>query len=127
MTTIQLELPIPEALPNELFTTALEGGIGYWSVCVSQYHWSNPDGTEDLTGFNVTVELTDEEDPEEFIINRDVIELGIKRILEGGITVNDTIRESLFIAVVDYENRDCDAEVADCVVQAGLFNEIVYG
>jgi hypothetical protein len=25
-----------------LFTTALEGGIGYWSNC-QEYHWSKPD------------------------------------------------------------------------------------
>jgi|LakMenEpi03Aug12_release.lakeMendotaPanAssembly.Ray.scaffolds.fasta_scaffold613860_1 hypothetical protein len=39
---------------HELFTTALEGGIGYWSQC-SEYHWALPDiatgPAEDIDGF----------------------------------------------------------------------------
>lgn len=49
----------------DIFTTALEGGIGYWSQC-TDYHWCNDDGTEDLRGFYATIvvpaeDLTDEE------------------------------------------------------------------
>lgn len=47
----------------DLFTTALEGGIGYWSSA-SAYHWSNDDGTPDLDGFYAEIE-DDEADGKE--------------------------------------------------------------
>lgn len=52
-----------------VFTTALEGGIGYWSVC-DEYHWSKPglinggsggDLVDDLDGFYATIESNDED------------------------------------------------------------------
>lgn len=43
----------------DLFTTALEGGINYWSVCHT-YHWSNEDGSEDHQGFYADVSDSDE-------------------------------------------------------------------
>ena len=39
----------------DIFTTAMEGGIGYWSICL-QYRWQLPDdGGEDLDGFHAIV------------------------------------------------------------------------
>jgi len=43
MPTASLELTEEhKAFLHGLFTTALEGGIGYWSAC-SKYRWSKPD------------------------------------------------------------------------------------
>lgn len=48
-----------------IFTTALEGGIGYWSAC-SDYHWHHPasggDGVlvADLDGFYAVIEPLEE-------------------------------------------------------------------
>lgn len=50
-----------------VFITALEGGIGYWS-CASEYHWSDDDGNEDLDGFHAIVhEITEDEDEDHFV------------------------------------------------------------
>lgn len=46
-----------------IFTTAMEGGIGYWSVA-SEYHWSKPnpsDSVEDLDGFYAILESSEDD------------------------------------------------------------------
>lgn len=53
-----------KAFLHGVFTTALEGGIGYWSVA-DQYVWCKPDSEdraqEDLDGFYATVHELDED------------------------------------------------------------------
>ena len=43
-----------KAFLHGVFTTALEGGIGYWSEC-SDYHWCNDDDTDALDGFYAVI------------------------------------------------------------------------
>jgi hypothetical protein len=47
-----------------VFTTALEGGIGYWSYC-EQYHWANEETgghpAGDIDGFYATLTSTEED------------------------------------------------------------------
>ena len=52
----------PEAL-HGLFVTALEGGIGYWSVA-TRYRWSIPgtDGETDFDGFHAVIEETESDE-----------------------------------------------------------------
>lgn len=118
-----------------VFTTALEGGVGYWSQA-STYRWSvNSDGkTEDLDGFIAVVhELNDDESgykKQGLTVNRAVIQKGIRRILDRAEKCG--VRDDIYanIAAADRSNGDAgdiDSEVADCIVQAGLFGEIIYG
>ena len=125
-----------------LFTTALEGGIGYWSRC-SAYHWSQkaPDGEliEDLDGFYAVIEETENENEDGSVpkhrIDAAVIQRGIDRLSSGEATCggkpldgNGHIHK-LACALNGplAEDVDYDAGDADNIVQAGLFNDIVYG
>lgn len=107
----------------DLFTTALEGGIGYWSVC-SEYHWQN-DGEEDYAGFFAIVE--DYEGPDVPIrIDREVIRKGIS------LFVNDyswpRCRHWLLEAIQSNgDDGDFDADDADIIIQLGVFGEVRYG
>ena len=113
----------------EVFVTALEGGIGYWSVC-TKYRWALPDGSEDLDGFHAVIEETEsgEDRPPVHRIDAKVILRGLQRLAAPGDGYRDVRAVARAILAGDEDATcDCDAEVADCIVQSGLFGDVVYG
>jgi hypothetical protein len=116
----------------DVFVTAMEGGIGYWSAC-HEYHWEAEDPLlpGDLYGFYAKVREWDEENGEYtgdlLLINDAVIARGINLILKGEVKLNSEIKDWI---AKDSRLNECgmiDACAADCIVQAGLFGKIVYG
>jgi hypothetical protein len=117
-----------DELLHGLFTTALEGGIGYWSEC-SDYRWSiKGDGVdEDYTGFSATITETDDDNSPKHVIDRKVISKGYRLATT---THRDAIAWSTGkppLIVTDDTDWDYDAGDADCIVQLGLFGKVVYG
>ena len=109
-----------------VFVTALEGGIGYWSQCLT-YKQSLEGGgplDADHDGFHAVIR---DYEGEKRTINSDVIHKGIQLLLTGEAKINGDLLGSLVAGVVKNDGGFVDAEVADCVVQAGLFEQIVYG
>jgi hypothetical protein len=144
MSTQPVEIPVtltvPERMAFDLFVTAMEGGIGYWSAALN-YHWHvpgvDPGGAdadvEDLDGFHAMLCLDpDDEWPDGAPgstprrLDGGVICEGIRRIVTGETVVARRIRHALVVGMVDYEQADFDAEVADVVAQAGLLGTLVY-
>ena len=127
-------------LCHGIFVTALEGGIGYWSS-MDKYHWSKP-GTEpdsfegrvdDIDGFYAVI--VDDSDGLKHRIDAAVIDRGINRLADGeatfgGKTLNGEGRLHTLACALNgplAADVDYDADDADNIVQAGLFNDIVYG
>jgi hypothetical protein len=158
---------------HAMFTTALEGGIGYWSIA-EEYHWilPAPEGqpptyAEDLDNFHARISSTESDwgveaayqpntmngeihpnftpgshmlriVPDEILtIDIDVIERGWKlfmdRVLIAARAEDPSMecsrhyfRQAIIAYLTDGEEGDYDADIADLVVQYGLFGEIVY-
>ena len=109
-----------------LFTTALEGGIGYWSVC-TKYHWRLlPSGEYDLDGFFATVEETEVRAPVAHRIDADTILRGLLYFAQPGEGYRH-VRQVARAVLLGDDEVDYDADDADAIVQAGLFGEVVYG
>lgn len=106
---------------DDVVTTALEGGIGYWSVC-SAYEWDGVPARAQIQEFD---EGTEEYGPL-LEVDRTLIRKGIKEILAGG-HVNPTILSYVQDADKHNDSGDVDADVADCIVQVGLFGKLIYG
>jgi hypothetical protein len=122
-----------------LFTTALEGGIGYWSQAES-YRWSVGDSnTDDLKGFKaviidtVTYAEVDGEPASRYTIDRAVIAKGLNALAKGTATWGgkelhpSKVAFYVGLAATNGDGADWDANTADEVVQAGLFNDVRYG
>lgn len=113
------------------FTTALEGGIGYWSQC-SEYRWS--DGTPEHNPVNeFRAVVTDVEDGEdtEYVIDAAVVRRGLRRLhqhfIDLGAKANPYHRQAVTdFTFGNYDDLDYDADTADLVVQLGLFGEVRY-
>jgi hypothetical protein len=114
---------------GDIFTTALEGGIGYWSAC-SVYRWS-VDGTLDgaARDFIAVVQDAEDEDGTEYVIDRAVIAKGLDRAYtrraKGHSDYHAQALKALHFG--RYDEADYDADTADLIVQFGLFDEVVYG
>ncbi|MFM1966833.1 MAG: phage MyraDee, partial [Actinomycetota bacterium] len=120
--------PLLDRVLHDVFVTAMEGGIGYWSSC-SSYRWSVDDsGVDDLTGFRAVI-FDDANDPSpgspEMTIDRDVILRGYLRALDLDLRWNCEPLPHPHQLTED--GWECDAEDADVIVQLGLFNEVRYG
>lgn len=133
---------------HDIFVTAIEGGITYWAS-VEEYHWhagnaENALDNLDLDGFFAQIIEEDAaDDGKAHRIDINVIHRGIERILAAKAPYYDpngarTQCESIpgldrgTAAIVRQANHeldagDIDAGIADAIVQAGLFEEIVYG
>lgn len=119
-----------------VFVTAMEGGINYWCGVNSYRPGRDPDEGGrtskqvcDYENFRAEVECCyDEVSPDGcYLVNAGVIKSGIKALRSGKAKVNSRILG--WIVEGDNENDagNIDADAADCIVQAGLFGEIVYG
>lgn len=111
-----------EQFLDDVVTTALEGGIGYWSVC-SAYEWDGVPARAQIQ----EMDYDGEPDGPLMEVDRALIRKGIKEILAGESNVNATT-----VAYVQEANKyndagDVDADVADAIVQVGLFGNLVYG
>ena len=134
----------------DVFTTALEGGIGYWSYALT-YHWSNADGTDDYKGFyaDIVVPMDDMPDGDYHVatemvdlplagptlcarmrIDRTVIARGWKLGATTEVVVGTyywQCDDRPPLVITDDTEWDFDACDADAIVQYGLFGEVVYG
>jgi hypothetical protein len=52
---------------------------------------------------------------------------GMRRIATGECQVRADIRQTVLMCLVDPENADHDCEIADSIIQAAMFNELVFG
>lgn len=129
--TLNVDLKIDAEFLHDIFTTALEGGIGYWSEC-SAYHWSKggPDHEADLDFFHAIIEETEsgEDEPPTHRIDREVILRGLSRLFTGEYRgLHSSTAGRIMEAAITGNSGRLDASDADCLVQVGLFGEVVYG
>jgi hypothetical protein len=114
---------------HDVFVTALEGSIDYWAE-ILKYHWGikEKDGNyrDDLDGFFAEVVPRDEPDSE-LRIDKTTILDGVAQIIDDNIRISPDRMEKIREAARLNDAGDIDADLADCIVQAGLFGEIVYG
>lgn len=114
---------------DDVFVTALEGGIGYWSEC-SEYRWFGPDGEDPTDKFRAVIfDIADAPEPTRYVIDVSVITRGLALVTSGkckGVS-GEWVGQLMLADRTNGEDGDIDADGADAVVQAGLFGEVVYG
>ena len=128
---------------HDVFVTAIEGGIGYWSEC-SRYHWENGGGLTDLDLEGFYADITDTEDTDKhYRISRQTISRGVHLITSargpfydpnGANTqcvdvpyLDKGTAMCVWAGSVDNDASEIDAGIADAIVQVCLFGEVRYG
>lgn len=134
----------PEFLSHVL-ATAVEGACSYWAeISTESVDDADAGGTRDFDVSDYTEDGDDDDDDDDepfytsasFVVPEDASQGGtldlqgvadaIERIASGEVDIPPAIREIIVHAVQDADATDIDAEAADCIVQIGLFDEIVY-
>lgn len=110
-----------EELLFNIVITAVEGGVNYWAD-VRNYKWCDEPGK-----WAAQAVLIDYEDDKRHGLTFDVIEKGLALICKPGFQLRKDILSSILVANRTNDAGDIDSEAADCIVQAGLFGEIIYG
>ena len=117
---------------NNVFTTAMEGGVNYWASVV-QYRWS--DGAphyNEINEFRAVLRDVQEDDLPEYVVDRAVIAKGIRLLYahmkDLGENANRYHKEAVTnLQFGRYDDADYDSDTADMIVQFGLFEKLVYG
>ena len=123
------------------FISAIEGGINYWAR-IPRYSFEKK-GRDDLKGFSATIQVTefsdDETDPrlavvkkgeavgKAYEVNRSTITKGMRLIASGKTNVAPSYVSRFAEALRSPEDADLDALDADIAVQAGIFDEVIFG
>lgn len=104
--------------------TVSEGAVAYWAIA-SDYNW---DATEPNKPLSVRVREF-EEPNKEIVLDREAIQRGIDIIASQ--THGFEIGQELFGAILwgarENDSSFIDRNGADCIVQAAMFGELVYG
>jgi len=103
----------------DVMTTAVEGGIGYWSR-VRGYKWDCPPA-------EATVEVQSIDDRKWAVVTIGTIAKGIGKVFRDEVKINPELRKRIIRASVQNDAGELDASDADAVLQVGIFGEVVYG
>jgi hypothetical protein len=125
---VSLNIPMKVAVGDliEIINTAYEEGvIDYWECEYS--HAKHAKIEINGTTHNYTYKFEIEVDDKKFTIDVDVIKRGIERILNGDVHVATRIQNDLRDAIAGSELPAVDTDAVDVIIQAGLFNDIVFG
>ena len=119
-----------------ILTTAVEGGIGYWSLITDCKRREDKTDPDYLAWQEVTLVDAEDEDESFGVVNKATIEKGVSLIVSGKVRISNDLRAQVFTLLsgetwerdgVQLPEFDIDSSAADCIVQAGLFGELVFG
>lgn len=132
----------------DVLTTAVEGGIGYWSR-VTAYRWQAPDlgysdgreGTPEVADAEVTILEVEEEGAPEHTVTLDTIAKGLGLIRAAkhdpaasewyeGTTIpflGESTRRAVVAADRANDAGEIDSSRADVILQVALFGKVIYG
>lgn len=119
MRSINLEFEISEEFLTDILTTAAEGGINYWvseSKCIIRsktFEW-------------LTFEVKPQDSEIWYKVDPTSVFQGLQSIVAAKFVVNPDVKAGIREAIASNDASNLDADDVDCIVQAGLFGEIVY-
>lgn len=120
MAALKLDFNLTETDLSDIFCTAAMS-IGYWA---DECEISEPyEATDPAT----TLAVTCEEGTELYELKMDDVIDSIERIVNGEVTVADSIKSDILKAITEDDYGYIDGYAADAIVQAACFGELIYG
>ena len=127
MTTQQAMTDKRRSFLADVIVTAVEGGIGYWAY-TRNYTFEYADNLKkDRDLAFASAEVREGDKPEWHELSPDVVEAGITKLLAGTLGLHRSLLGTLYTANLYNDAWEIDSELADCIVQAALLGEIIYG
>lgn len=143
---------LPDEFLSQILETAVEGACSYWADINAENAGGDDAGLDRARDYDVSDYLEDEDEDDDvdddrsgdapfyaaatFLVSKDPNQGGtldlediaeaIERIANREVEVAPAIREIIIAAVDEEDASEIDAEAADCIVQVGLFDEILF-
>ncbi len=141
---IKVERELDDEFVSDVLVTAFDGSYGgcwYWAdskrVDENQGPWGYVSEEEGADWAFVNITLQQGDDTGNKVLDAmmqkgvrvdgEAIRVGIQRIMDGDVGVSDDIRNHIVRGVLEGDAGEIDAIGADCIVQAGVFGELIYG
>lgn len=118
----KVEIKFTRQFINDVMDTA-GYAVAYWAAASKRLEVTND-------GPDFCIEEQDAsavEGVKAFVVSEESVMIGCRRLLDPAFNIRSDIRETLFGAMIEDDASNVDSEVADAIVQAAMFNEIVYG
>ena len=114
--TFTLTLTASDVLLDDIVAIA-EGrkGIDLWAIALGNHAWEQ------------SVENGEPKHPISFVVDRDLIVRGLEALFTDGFQVGGYIQRAVIDAISEDDSFPIDCEIADVIVQAAVFGEIIYG
>jgi hypothetical protein len=111
----------------DIMCTAVEGGIGYWSVVTDWKQEDDEHGVPDWLEVTIAPEAECEGDFEPTTVKYTAMRAAVARILNG--EVRNASKDGRIARVIREaeDPGDIDADIADCIFQVAALGEVVYG
>lgn len=123
MNKIEVTHEVDDTFLADILITAVEGGITYWSSVVAYTHTEGPEHTR----AEIAVDDEETDDAKRYrTVNLAVILDGVTKLLNRR-AVNRRLLGYLRDAVSGNDAGHVDSDLADNIVQMGLFDEVRYG
>jgi hypothetical protein len=111
---IKTQIELSEQEKKEILTDAIEmGSIDYWISALDNIRRDSDLWIESCS-------VWEEGSQKQYNINLDTIQKGINVIFSDGFDISDRIKQMIL------EDNN-DVESCDCIIQAALFGELIYG
>lgn len=116
---LNIEIEITNEDIDDIMCSALEGGINYWcGKCEVVGDYLGTWASEQISNGG-WLKLYDAESNDVWTLNKEMFLKGVKKYIENG-----------YHNIVDngkINGLEIDSEVADCIVQYALFDDIIFG
>ena len=121
---------LDEGFINDFLDT-VDDSVAYWAETAVLSRHPSKDNWAAVKAIQVKEhEASEEGPPAKFVMDEAAVLLGIKRVVEanaqGEYLTNAGHRDSVLKAVMENDMANMDVWDIDCVVQAAMFNAIVY-
>lgn len=109
-----------EQLYKDVLTNWVETGMGLWAQLQER------PVRDDLDILSCIIRDAEDDDEPTHTVTLDTVQTGFQRVMGGGLKLSESIAKHI---TQRYRDNDADLDADDCdiIVQAGLFNEIIYG
>jgi hypothetical protein len=109
-----------------ILCSTVEGGSDYWAE-IKDWKWEWDDH-HNFTKASVTVRDAEGDAPTKWIaVDLDTIERGIQAIKARKPAVREDLQAAILLGDNENDAGHIDIDCADCILQAALFGELVYG
>lgn len=126
-TKITAVIDIDDEFLHDIITNTVESAaINYWAELKNYIVDSN--GQTPSVLIREDEEGAFEEELGEWVtVDKDFIIKGIEKIVNNKFQVSDSIHKEILTGVYNNDGSYIDIECCDCIIQAAMFGELVYG